>query len=193
MFRGYIDAITYPLQRTAMHYAARKGHAAAIKFLHERGSRALDLPDANGFTPMHHAAMNNSFDAVKQLIALGSKGLLILDYKSRDPVNYSTYNWQVEILEYFCRLDSRFVDSRFTEHGSPLHNTAQTNSLSSALVLHRYGTEMHFVLNSDGDYPAKEKRLSFGFGLQVRQLYFSRTLFEILFFALEKKTNFYRV
>lgn len=182
----FIDAVTFPLQRTAMHYAARKGHADAIEFLHRRGSLSLDRQDANGLTPMHYAAMHNSLEVVKKLISLRSRATSILDYRGYDPINYSTHNWQTKLLKFFCRLNWSFVDTPFTAQGSPLHNAAHTNALLAALVLHRYGTEMHFVSNEHDDYPAKEKRTSYGFGNSLRRLYFSRNLIEVLFFTLEK-------
>jgi len=62
---------TSPPRRTALHLAARGGHADVVRWLATRGADP-EATDSLGRTPMHEAAMGGRSDAVRALLDLGA-------------------------------------------------------------------------------------------------------------------------
>jgi hypothetical protein len=53
--------------RTALHFAAGRGHALHVRVLVHAAGLALDARDADGATPLHRAVVNNRPDMVREL------------------------------------------------------------------------------------------------------------------------------
>lgn len=174
-----IDASTVPMRMTAMHYAARNNHADVIAKLHQMGSSAIDAKDVNGWTPMHHAAHKNSLAAVKMLVQLGSRADSIRSYNGHFPVQMTIYHKPPSVLEFLCSLNRQNVDSAWV----PFRVTPHGDAFESVVTVHRYGSEMYFVPDLLHVYPTHTTRSHSGISKRCRQLYYSRSLAEVLFFA----------
>jgi len=68
--RTYINRPT-PDGATALHCAARMGHAESITCLFERGAD-VNCKDEQGWTPLHYATMEGHVDCIEALIACGA-------------------------------------------------------------------------------------------------------------------------
>lgn len=94
----------------------------------------------------------------------------------------------IAAVETMCRLDSSIVDDTADETVMPMHTVFNLLADSARVyfpILHRYGSEAHFVKGASNLSPyslsESDKRP------QVGIYYFSRSLTEILFFALDSK------
>lgn len=71
---GLIDDLEVPSSEgwTAMHCAARRGHALVIEYLVSKGCRTMPETD-DKTTPLHLSAREQQYEATKSLIRLGAK------------------------------------------------------------------------------------------------------------------------
>lgn len=180
-----IDARTEPMRMTPMHYAARRNRPTIIECLFKLGSQALDAKDVNGYTPMHHAARLDHIDVVKQLIALGSKAGTIRSACGHYPIHLSNLHRSTRILDLFCARSRHLVDSSYV----PFNHTAE-RVFQAVITVHRHGSEMYFEPDAYAISEMGVKKIHTGICSRARMLYFSRSITEILFFALNDDINF---
>ena len=59
--------------RTALHFAAEKGHVGMVEFLGGECQAEVNARDSQGARPMHYAAEGNKVEALDALLRNGAK------------------------------------------------------------------------------------------------------------------------
>jgi serine/threonine-protein phosphatase 6 regulatory ankyrin repeat subunit B len=92
-----IQATGYP-QRTALYYAADKGHEEMVAFLLSQGAQ-VDITDENGWTPLAIAASGGHVGVVKMLLQhMGGQGLDQADNQGRTALYHAAREGHEEIV-----------------------------------------------------------------------------------------------
>ena len=84
--KAFVDAEN-SRARTPLHYAAREGHADAVKVLLTNGATVNAKDKSPGLTALHYAAYRNQKDVVELLLEVGA------DVNARDLLAHTPLYW----------------------------------------------------------------------------------------------------
>ena len=139
--------------RTLIHVAAKNGHVEVIKTLIEFGSKTLDTPDDEGFTPMHGACLNGHADVIELLVQLGSSAIDTPDNYNCTPFHLAVYNGHLSAIQMLVRLGSRVIDTPNKLGDTPMHIAATRGHVSVVEMLVRLGSRAIDTPNNNGLTP----------------------------------------
>jgi hypothetical protein len=86
------------LRETALHWAARDGHAAVVSALLRDPRTAINQVDATGDSALHHAARNGHYAAAEALVGFGAASNLV-NGNSRTPLGLARASLTAAELE----------------------------------------------------------------------------------------------
>eukprot|EP00439_Symbiodinium_sp_Y106_P051203 s5108_g6.t2 len=116
---------------TAAHFAAREGHAAALKFLHEAGAN-LNATTKYDETPALLAALHGKAEALEALAKAGAD-LQKADHDAWTPAHIAAFNGHVDALRVLIQAGVN-LNSKTNDGDTPADN-ARRNSHKEALKL----------------------------------------------------------
>lgn len=177
---------------TPMEAAIMAGHASTVKALHDIGCTYALIEGSNA---MHDAVKNGHLEVVKVLHQINPKLITAVPIGGRPPLHSCVVSRKgtVPMIELLCQLYRSAVDQEHPATMTPMHCISKyffEQSIGNVAALHRYGSEAHFLKTVRGQYPG-EVIINRGSGSPERmrkgivQMYFSRSLTEILFFAVD--------
>ncbi len=89
--------------KTALHWAARRGHATCMQLLLAAGA-AVEATDAGGITALHQAAMSGCGACVQALLAAGARPEAAADTKGRTALHLATLYKRVSVVRCLLTL-----------------------------------------------------------------------------------------
>lgn len=168
--------------------ASRKGRASTMLALREIGcTHALQEKSDMMIQAIHREHV----DVIRALHRINPNLIKQPSNNDLPPLHkFSTMNRSfVEIMKLLCQLDRSIVDLEYPSGVTPMHRLTRVGYprvLRRVAVLHQYGSEAHFLTASDGQ-PTGSWELLPTQRERIFNLYFSRSLTEILYFALDSQ------
>jgi ankyrin repeat protein len=111
-----------PVGRTALFYAAREGHAAAVEELVRLGAR-VDASNHYGSTPLHSAAREGHLDAIQALLRSGAAVDAPAEF-GQTALHRAAENGHSAAIAALVRAGAK-VDAATKNLETPLHRAAE--------------------------------------------------------------------
>lgn len=103
--------------------AAEWGHAAAVKFLLDKGA-SVEARNANGFTALHTASAKGRLAVVEVLLKRGAKAAVECGPKRHTPLHDAAFDGHLAVARALLGAGAA-IDARTSEGATPLHGAAQ--------------------------------------------------------------------
>ena len=150
--------------RSALHWAALAGRAAACRLLLDRGAKA-DLMDETGATPLHHATEAASQETVRVFVARGLGRHL--DQEGRTPLMWAAARGATAVME---ELGGKDIDTLDNTGYTALHIAVSCDKLTSVDCL--------LKMKSDPNVTTRDGLSSLGLAAQLGHTEVGRRLME---------------
>jgi ankyrin repeat protein len=136
--RFLLDANNPDLQdhhgRTAMFYAAIKGHSAVLKLLLDSGAD-VDLRDSYGMTPLSYMACCGGQEDIMQLLLESGAKADSTDDGGQTPLSHASEKGHKDLVRLLLRQDVE-VDSKDLQGLTPLsHATTEGNTMVVQILI----------------------------------------------------------
>lgn len=153
------------LERTPLHYAAKKGHLDAVHFLITKAplkkaeqqsllslqtflrNRNVDPIDKQGYTPLFWATQFDREDVVKSLLAYKAN-VQHLDNSKWTALDKAAESNSARVCELLCKADKTLVNRQAEDGRTPLAKAALNGSIDSIKVLIANGASLKISDNN---------------------------------------------
>ncbi|XP_059488485.1 uncharacterized protein LOC132204174 isoform X2 [Neocloeon triangulifer] len=136
--------------KTALHWAAQKGHIAVAKFLLSKGADVNALNDDND-TPLTLAAHFSNEETCRFLVDSGAD-LSAVDSDGDDALNLACLTGKLDNVQYLLGLNGFSVEKKGKQGKTALHWAAQKGHMAVTKFLLSKGADVN-ILNDDNDTP----------------------------------------
>eukprot|EP00929_Paragymnodinium_shiwhaense_P082822 TRINITY_DN43835_c0_g1_i1.p1 TRINITY_DN43835_c0_g1~~TRINITY_DN43835_c0_g1_i1.p1 ORF type:complete len:525 (+),score=117.26 TRINITY_DN43835_c0_g1_i1:41-1615(+) len=137
---------------TPLHWAARRGHAGAVKRLLQLGADTK-AEDAHGAAPIHLAAFEGHLPAVEALVGSAASSVTARTHASAQPIHLAASRGHVGIARHLLASGAQ-AWAKDSKGAEPLHMAAYEGHVSMVDLLLGKGATATAEA-SDGTFPSK--------------------------------------
>jgi hypothetical protein len=119
---------------TALHWAAAKGHASAVRLLIQSGA-PVEQRNESGATPLHSAAANGQLPAARALLSAGAHHA-VADYAEQTPHTAALSRGWNDVAKLIAHFGLARQMSEQRQRGAPSFSNGQPPTMHTVPALH---------------------------------------------------------